>query len=388
MSTQISTQQRIDAWVGEQSTLRTAIQRVFSMSKKFGNRARIDSLPPALRKRVPLKLDADQRERPNEFAVEDLVRQVNDSLSERTRLDAGETALLSAQLKAFIAEAIPTIYKPNLAMQHFPVDSGRYPAGAATYHWRRLEDLDDGTDLGGSEGDNDEIRAVDVQAEDVTFRARSYARKIVWNQDQIEAAIFGGVPLEMEKLQALGRAMDRIIELIALQGDTDFNLTGLYNDDNITETNPTTDNWGAATADQIVADIENLLWAIRVAVDYNPMFFPDRLRIPGTLQEYMSLERAETDRTVSEMIQAKHPGIQILNAGSREDSYGDSSVPRIMAYKFDPQICHLINVKPPTLEPAEKRHFKWEMAARMIQGGAANCIPLAMGYSDVSVSGA
>jgi hypothetical protein len=346
-----------------------------------GRQLRADALPVADRDFVLGSHWSDSRVNPNDAALERLARMfVQDSAecaASGWRADAGETRLFATMLKHVVARLVPTLYIPNKVRSTFPIDAS-IPPGAKTFAIRRIVDRDD-DDLGILTSKSDDIIEVEIDGEEDVFNLLAFARAFSWSMDELEAAAFAGVPLQTEKLAALNRAAERIFELVSLQGVPERGIIGLYNDGNIPPTGVVTGNWVTATHDQIVGDCRALIEGIYTATYMRP----NRLVVPSESWRYLSVRRTETDLNVLAALQQDYPGLSIVEASPRADTYDAAGTgPRMMAFTYSPDMVKVLEPRRFSLEMPERHGFNYRVAGRSKLGGAAISMPLTVGYMD------
>lgn len=366
----------LDAHEGEQE-IRDELHKL-----SRGRSLRVDSLSPRLRSAVstPWIKREDRGRNPNDFSIESIGRLLcdEDEFIERGwRADVGETRLFTTMLKYTVARLVPTLYIPNKVRTDFPVDTS-VPPGAQTVAYHRITDHGDLQEISPQAND---IAEVTYDAEEDIYRLVSYAGAFSWSLDELEAAAFANVPLSTEGLAVLNRAAERNFELVSLQGHTAKGISGVYNDANPAVTVPTTGTWATATHDQIVADCHDLIDAVYTATGRNNR--PNRLKIPSNRWRYMSVRRTNTDLNVMTALKQDFPGLQISEASSRANTYDAAGTgPRVMAYTYDPMMIKVVEPRRFTLEPAEKRGFRFRIAGRQKLGGGQLTMPLTIGYMD------
>ncbi len=319
---------------------------------------------------------------PNEYAIQQLANMFADAsaYTSHWKADAGEARLFALMLQHVVAAATPTLYTRNQARSLFPIDTS-IPAGAETVLKQRVIDEDDLDEGGQISPNGDDIQMVEISGTSEIHRLVSFARGIYWSLDELESAAFAGVGLRNEKTAALNRSVETLFNLMAYVGYATAGTTGAYNDANIVLTAPTTGTWAApATADQILADIHDLIEAVELASGYNAR--PTRLIMPSSLVTFLSVRRANTDLNVRTMVGQDFPGLQIMEC-DRANTYDVAGTgPRIMAFTPDPAMLNIAVARPFTLEPPEKHGLRFRLFGRMKLGGCICSMPLTAGHMD------
>ena len=321
---------------------------------------------------------------PNAWAIKRLAELFCDAShyadARRWRVDAGEARLFAQMLQHVVSQAIPTLYIREQARTLFPVDMS-IPSGAETVLTQRVVDHDDqDPNFGMLSPAGDDISIVDVEGDFDTYRLLTYAKGCYWSLDELEAAAFAGVNLRTERLAAVNRAAERVFDQIAFQGHAAGGLVGWYNDANVAVTVLTTGTWAAATADQIVADVHDLMQAVNTASGFNAM--PRRLVVPANREEFLALRRANTDNNVRSMLLQDFPGLSIAIC-DRANAYDVAGTgPRLLAFTPDPMYGTTAVARSFTLEAPEQHGARFRLWGRQKLGGAQIKVPLTVGYAD------
>lgn len=366
-----SRQAKIDAFVSEQRILGDQIRQNLRDATR-GRRWDTSLVTPW----------ADERENPNDWAIEEMARRVvADSAVFRRdgwRVDAGETRLFARSLTQQIAAAVPTLYLPNQARAAFPVNTSLAPGAREIAYHRIIDHDDDSLGLLGQQAND--IQLVDVDAEEITHRMQEFARGVRWTFTELEEAAFAQIPLQTEKLAALMRRAERVFEVIAFQGLSAAGFTGAYNNAAIPPIATVTGSWATATHDQIMGDIRFLLYSIEAQNGDN--YLPNRLAVPSSLWQYLGVRRANTDLTVMAALKQEFPDLQVVRV-RRADTYDVAGTgPRLMAYYYDATLLSIAESKRFALEAPERKGFAYEVDGRQKLGGCQVNVPLTAGYQD------
>jgi len=179
----------------------------------------------------------------------------------------------------------------------------------------------------------------------------------------------------------MNNAAERNFEIVGLQGHSSSNIVGMYNDANVSLIAALTGTWSGATQAQILADIRNFLHTIKTNSESN--YTPNRLIIPEDLWVYLGARNVNTDRTVMELLMAEFRSLSIIEGSARTNTYDAGGTgPRIMAFYYDEALGAIVEARPFTLEPAEKRGWSYRIPGRNKLGGASIHVPLTFGYMD------
>lgn len=150
------------------------------------------------------------------------------------------------------------------------------------------------------------------------------------------------IPLDVEKGKASYRGFQEHAQNVALFGDSDRGVTGLFNNANVQSDNTSID-WFTATGEEKIAEMNSLL--IKVWTNSKHSHLPDTFLLPDDEFATISGERMDsgTDTTVLEFFmknnlytqQTKRP-LDVRGLIQLQDA-GAAGAPRMMAYEKTPE---------------------------------------------------
>lgn len=106
-----------------------------------------------------------------------------------------------------------------------------------------------------------------------------WGMQIGWTIPELESAQKLGRPVDQQKFAGMQLKHNMDVDEQVYIGDGVLGVTGLVNSSVVTNlSNATTGNWGTATADQILADVNELLTSVWAASGYT--YCPSELRLP------------------------------------------------------------------------------------------------------------
>lgn len=184
-----------------------------------------------------------------------------DELDARIRKDANLTAFLARDLVYQRAKIVETIYEKTRAAEFVPVEEG-HPRGAKSYSTRRRNHVGQAkvtTDLAG------EDPRVDVEVEEDLGKYVNVRASYAYTVEDMEHAAFSGTPLPSWKAQACADIIARGVDQVGQIGDSKVGLSGFFNDSNatvVTLTNGEWNNYPTTTAEQILADLQQIETAL------------------------------------------------------------------------------------------------------------------------------
>jgi hypothetical protein len=163
------------------------------------------------------------------------------------------------------------------------------------------------------------------------------------------AMLIPGTNLTIEKADAAHRASEEFIDKVALNGDTQKNWTGLFNNASVTRVDAANDGtgssraWTAKTSDLIIRDVNDALTGIYTGSSTVEM--ADTVLLPIAQMAYLASKRIEnTEGNALDWL--KKYNINTLQTGQQVtfkgvlglDTAGAGSTTRMIAYKKDPAV--------------------------------------------------
>ena len=129
---------------------------------------------------------------------------------------------------------------------------------------------------GGANG----IPIVQASLDKGTFKAHTFAAALRVMFQDMQRANFVGRSLDQMLTDGVRKAYDKHLDQNTYVGFADFNTTGLINNADVTATTASTGNWSTATADQILADVNEAIIAAWAAAEYDRDAIPNHILIP------------------------------------------------------------------------------------------------------------
>jgi hypothetical protein len=233
----------------------------------------------------------------------------------------------------------------------------------------------------------------DVEGVEFTSKVRSIRASFGYNIQEIRAARATGRPLENMRAIQARRAINEKINKVALLGDAEHNLIGLFNQPNVqTYTVPAVGNenggtnstqWIHKTGEQILDDLYGMVDQVPdTTVEIEKV---TRLLIPYKRLRFISRKRAYTDgsdkASILSVFQQERPDVQVRGALFL-DTAGASSTCRAIGY--NPASDHVELLLPIPFEsfPPQLSGMEYVVECHARMGGVVNRYPLAMIYAD------
>ncbi len=266
----------------------------------------------------------------------ELTRFIGDGLSTR---DAGEAlAFLVSQLAHTENEVFERMRTPMQYAQFIPIsheageyaDSIRYELFDVAGRGRRTS------------GKGRSINLVDVAYADKSMPVMNGDIGYDYSQEELRRSAFLRKPLNVTRLAAAIEAYERHMNDVGLNGEASSNVTGLFNNAFVPQGNAPVGNWAASTPDQILADINAIIFNVWNNTAYNDTV--DTILLPPvSLNKIATTARSATsDTTILEFIKKNNiakqqRGTEIsFQAGFGLDTAGAGSTKRMIAYVKNP----------------------------------------------------
>jgi hypothetical protein len=198
-----------------------------------------------------------------------------------------------------------------------------------------------------------------------------------------------GINLSTEDAAAARRASEEMVDRVALLGDANKGFTGLFNAAGVTPVAAPTGDWANATADEITADMNQSL--LNVFNGTNTASIADRLLLPWSRYLLIATRKMSenSDMTILQWFLANNvytvqTGQQLTVRGQRGlDTAGVGGVPRLVAYRNDPQVLKLHMPMPHRFLPAyQSGPLRWDIPGVMRLGGLDVRLPKEVVYLD------
>lgn len=207
-----------------------------------------------------------------------------------------------------------------------------------------------------------------------------------WEEVQHAQAL--GANLTADDAMAARRAYEEFVDNIAMVGDTTKGWTGLLNNASVPTVAPATGNWPAATADEILADINAAITSVHTTT--NTVAMADTILIPWNRFLLISTTRIpDTDRTVLSFLRENNSytamtGQPLTIRGLRRlDTAGAGSTPRMVTYRRSAEVLKMHIPMPHRFLPVyQDGPLKYVVPGVFRLGGVDVRLPNEMAYSD------
>lgn len=292
---------------------------------------------------------------------------------ERLGIEREDQGIFLARQLDYVKTRVYEAETPTLTgLQLVPVSS-EIPEWADSFTYRTFDEVGMAKFISNYA---DDLPRVDVTGSEQTLKLKSAGDSYGYSLDEMRLANAMGTNLPERKGRAARRAIDQLINRVALVGDALHGFSGFANHPNL-GTTAVNGSWTlpATTGDEILSDLLAMYDAVQVqSYDYHT---PNTLAIAPTRRSALVSKRVTNSngQTVWAAFQAIHPGVQLLVSTELEDVDGDS-----LAIMYERNADNLSIEVPRPFEqlPAEKRNLEMVIDCIAKLSGVAIYRPLAL----------
>lgn len=328
--------------------------------------ARIDEMTKASR-------EFDFRAYPRTDSIEDL------------RKDAASTAFVARQLE-YLRPGLFEVQYPNLKGKRWVPVNSSMPVGAEQY---TITIMDRVGEVKHVKDFSKDLSRVELKTSQASMNVFSMGISYAWNINEIRAAMYAGVPLQVKKAMFARDLMARKFDDILLSGETVTGAKGLFTlTGTETYTAPSDGSGGAKTfesksADKIVRDLNGPLSTI--ILNSKEIHTPNTVILPLSSYQYIGATRVgdgTSDTVLSYWLRTNPYGISSAEYSVKLETAGSGPTKRMVAYEKNPNVLEMI--APVEFEQFAPETFNTEVSTicQMRVGGIALYMPKAVCYAD------
>lgn len=297
-------------------------------------------------------------------------------------LDAAEGAFFARELEKIKSKAYDVVYPELTSFDNFDI-STEAGSAAETITYRQYDETGVAKFISSYA---DDLPRVDIKGKEFTSIVRSIAEAYGYSIQEIRRGQMTGQSLPQRKANAARRANDRLVNNAAYYGDDAHGIQGFFYIANATKGALTTGDWlnAARTADQIIADVNNLLSGIKtltLGAEY-----ATTVLIP--VAEYAKIatmpRTTGLDTTVLEFLQKVWPNVEFkecVEAGllPKHPVTGVVAATKVIAaYHKSPDKLTMEIPQPFEQFPAQERGLEYVVPCHSRFGGVISYYPLAI----------
>jgi hypothetical protein len=254
-----------------------------------------------------------------------------------SRLDRGESLFFARAAEYIKTQTYDAKPKELKALLLIPINTSAGP-GTRVIYYRRY------TGVGLAKIINDyahDLPRVDVYGTEESVKVHSIGDSYSYNIMEIRsAAMTPGANLELRRALTARRAHDEKVHDMALNGDAEHNVNGLFKYPGITEATLPADGTGGSTRfkdkteEQILRDINIITDSIMIPTYGREV--PDTLLLPMATYNFLANKRlSSTEKTLLQYILDNNPTIKRIEWLNELAGAGEGKTDRAMAGKFD-----------------------------------------------------
>lgn len=298
------------------------------------------------------------------------------------RNDANETATFTRKLEYVIARTYDKKYPDLRARDFLPVNS-EVPSGAESFVWRSFDYYGQARIIANFA---DDLPLVDIIAGEQAQILRSVGDGYHYSVQDLRQSAMAGTQLDAKRAQAARKVCENTVEKIAALGDSVSGLPGFLNNPNVTLLTAPGDingNWGAATPQQILDDLNTMV--NKMVETTKGAFSPDTILLP--LVKYnlisskvMSVNDSRTILDVFLQNQKRVTSVDTWNMLDKADAAGTG--PRAVVYQRDAEIVELVIPQEFEQFPPQPFNLAFKVPCHMRIGGVVVYYPLGVMYVD------
>lgn len=305
------------------------------------------------------------------------------SLGNLPHLDAAQTVFFQRQLEEIDSQLYNVKYGKLEAREL--VNAKPINPGAESYTYRQFDTRAIAEIVSNYQTDS---KRVDAEGKEFTSFLKSMRLSFGYSVQEIRAAQFAGTNLDAMKAMAARRGIDEKMNKIALAGDAEHNLIGLFNQTNAqTYTVPADGTgasalWASKTADLILRDMFGIV--DQIPANTAEVERPKRLLLPYSRYRLITSKRMGTGDgvlTVLGFFQTARPGIEVRGALFL-DTAGSGGTARMMAYDPDPVNLEWLVAVPFETFPVQLKGMEYVTECHGRCGGVVARYPLTICYGD------
>jgi hypothetical protein len=288
------------------------------------------------------------------------------------------TALFARELEWIDSELTKEEFAPLKAEELIPFEKCG-GAGVRIVTYQKVTEFGNAKFIGNG---TTTLPRVDVAGTEYSVPVRNLGAAYAYTVfELLEIAENPTIKLDTARKEAAMNAIRRLHDATAMTGYSAFGLTGLYNDANVPVVSAITGAWATATADQILADVNKLTWA--VYSNTKELYSVDTLLIPTTMGARFDQPRANTDTTVGGFILKNSPHVKKIFTSHYGETAGVGNVPRVVAYLRNPKVIRYGANEMFAEEPPQRKALDIEVPCHGRTSGTQIRKPLAMAYMEV-----
>lgn len=301
-------------------------------------------------------------------------------------LDANESMFFARELEAIKARTYDILYPELKMLRLVPISFDAGP-GAESITYRQYDSVGVMKIIANYA---DDLPRADVTGKEFTSQVKSLGGAYGYNVQEIRAARMAGKPLEQRRANAVRLANDQAVNRIGWFADGTAawgGMLGLLFNANVTKAAAVHGDWGNATTDEIINDVNVLINNIRTLT--KGVENADTVLLPvNKFSQLATTPRSNvSDTTILEFLRRVHPGVTFEDANeltsvTPNPRTGAGSAHCMVAYRRSSD--KLTMEIPQAFEqfPAQERNLEFVVPCHSRVGGIIIYYPLSVSIAD------
>lgn len=236
-------------------------------------------------------------------------------------------------------EMTPQMTEAMEYAKHIPVNQNFNAVLGTSHTLQRKKGVGEGQSYSGTGGD---IPLAEVKYDEISLQTQLGAIGYQYSLAELATASQVGISLQADKIQAARLAFEKHMSKVAWVGEPEKGLKGLFNQTGV-DVKTAKKAWETATPDEILADINDVLYDAYADTEYNPGISPDTIILPVSLMRVLTSRRIadNLDTTLYDWV-VKNNAFALQNkplnfvGSSRPEKLGIGESRRITVYRKDP----------------------------------------------------
>lgn len=312
---------------------------------------------------------------------------------ELEKFDAAENYFFSRELETISRKMHAVEFAQGLTRKLLPINN-EMPPEDESFTWRLWDQFGKAKRMADAA---DDVNQVGVKGTENNQIVQVYALGFSYTEDEVRKAAKLQRPLEQDRAKAVREGIERQLNDVATDGDSDGGLTGFLG---LTGTNtgtPKTKGAGGtawldvngllvATADEVISDV-NL--AIRKPfADSAEIEKVRRVVIPTAQMAAISQtpRSAQSDTTILQFLKTNNPDVEFMSWERLKYVVGGSTpnltADRLIAYNPDPSKLELILPIEFEQQAPQLKNYRYRVNCRMKSGGVIAYRPKSILFMD------
>jgi hypothetical protein len=300
-------------------------------------------------------------------------------MSQKTRLDAAETAFFQRELEVVKAKTYDVKY-PELKVRRLIPASFEAGAGAESIVYQQYDQVGMAKIISSYASD---LPRADIVGKEFTAKIKSLGAAFGYSIQEIRSANMAGKPLQSRKANAAKRAIMQLEQRIAYFGDASTGLIGFLNNPNVTQT--TVPNgvsasplWSNKTPDEILLDLNGM--ANFIVESTNGVEIPNTILLPLAQYNYIksTARSAQSDKTILQYFLENNGYIQTVEWVNELKAAGVAGVDLAVCYRKDPDVLTLEIPSDFEQFPEQEKGLEYEVPCHQRIGGVLVYYPMAV----------